>query len=72
MMTVGMAGMVRRVRLAGLCSQVSAKAAEAMLENEKRQKGFPRIKTKNKTDKSHQFFFFDSAVILFKYFLFVT
>ena len=52
MMTVGMTGMVRRVRLAGLCSQVSAKAAEAMLENEKkRQKGFPRIKTKTKTDK---------------------
>ena len=42
MMTVGMTGMVRRVRLAGLCSQVSAKAAEAMLENEKKTKGFSK------------------------------
>ena len=59
MMTVGMTGMVRRVRLAGLCSQVSAKAAEAMLENEKKDKRvFQELKQKQKrTRNNHNPFF---------------
>ena len=70
MMTVGMTGMVRRVRLAGLCSQVSAKAAEAMLENEKKDKRvFQELKQNGqKTTTIH---FFDSDV-LSKNPLFVT
>ena len=59
MMTVGMTGMVRRVRLAGLCSQVSAKAAEARLENEKKDKRvFQELKQKPKrTQSNHNPFF---------------